>query len=227
MELPGFKLPSLVVVSRRMLSQGWDFVRQAGTLIFAVTVLVWAAGYFPHEPEVEVQLRESYQSRLDQLTDEEERAELEAKLASDISGEYLRNSFLGTMGQTIEPLVKPLGWDWKIGVAVVASFPAREVVIGTMGVIYNLGGDTDEGSATLRDHVRTAHWDHEPERKVFTIPVALSVMVFFALCAQCASTLVVMKRETQSWRWPLFTFVYMTSIAYLAALLIYQLASRF
>jgi ferrous iron transport protein B len=227
MELPGFKLPSLVVVSRRMLSQGWDFVRQAGTLIFAVTVLVWAAGYFPHDPEVESRLRESYQQRFDQLADEGQRAELQAELDAAVSGEYLRNSVLGKMGQTIEPFVQPLGWDWKIGISVIASFPAREVVIGTMGVIYNLGGDTDEESATLRDHVRTAHWDGEPDRKVFTIPVALSMMVFFALCAQCASTLVVMKRETQSWRWPLFTFVYMTGIAYLAAMLIYQLASRF
>ncbi len=227
MELPGFKLPNLVVVSRRMLSQGWDFVRQAGTLIFAVTVLVWAAGYFPHDPEVESQLRESYQQRFDQLADEGERAELQAELDAAVSGEYLRNSVLGKMGQTIEPFVQPLGWDWKIGISVIASFPAREVVIGTMGVIYNLGGDTDEESATLRDHVRTAHWDGEPDRKVFTIPVALSMMVFFALCAQCASTLVVMKRETNSWRWPLFTFVYMTGIAYLAAMLIYQLASRF
>ena len=227
MELPGFKLPNLIVVSRRMLSQGWDFVRQAGTLIFAVTVLVWAAGYFPHDPEVESQLRESYQQRFDQLADEGERAELQAELDAAVSGEYLRNSVLGKMGQTIEPFVQPLGWDWKIGISVIASFPAREVVIGTMGVIYNLGGDTDEESATLRDHVRTAHWDGEPDRKVFTIPVALSMMVFFALCAQCASTLVVMKRETNSWRWPLFTFVYMTGIAYLAAMLIYQLASRF
>ena len=227
MELPGFKLPSLAVVSRRMLTQGWGFVQRAGTLIFAVTVLVWAAGYFPHDSQVESQARDRYQVQMDQLVNEAERADLERDLDAEIHGEYLRNSFLGKMGIAIEPLVQPLGWDWKIGVAVIASFPAREVVIGTMGVIYNLGGETDEESATLRDHVRTATWDGQPDRKVFTIPVALSIMVFFALCAQCASTLVVMKRETQSWRWPLFTFVYMTAIAYLAAMLVYQLASLF
>ena len=227
MELPSFKLPSMVVVSRRMLSQGWDFVRQAGTLIFAVTVLVWAAGYFPHDPQVESQVRERYQPRINLLTDGVQREELQQRMDAEINGAYLRNSFLGKMGRTIEPLVQPLGWDWKIGISVIASFPAREVVIGTMGVIYNLGDETNEESATLRDHVRAAHWDDEPDRKVFTIPVALSMMVFFALCAQCASTLVVMKRETQSWRWPLFTFFYMTAIAYLAAMVVYQLASLF
>ena len=113
-----------------------------------------------------------------------------------ISGSYLRSSVLGRMGQIIEPVVRPLGWDWKIGIAVIASFPAREVVVGTMGVIYNLSGDEDEESRTLREHLQGATWDDEPERPVFTVPVALSIMVFFALCAQCVSTLAVMKRET-------------------------------
>ncbi len=227
MELPGFKLPNLMVVSRRMLSQGWDFIRQAGTLIFAVTVLVWAAGYFPHDPQVESQVRERYQLRINLLTDGVQRKELQQEMEAAINGAYLRNSLLGRMGARIEPIVRPLGWDWKIGISVIASFPAREVVIGTMGVIYNLGDETDEESASLRDHLRSASWDNEPEKKVFTIPVALSIMVFFALCAQCASTLVVMKRETQSWRWPLFTFFYMTGIAYLAAMVTFQLGSLF
>ncbi|MBI5866611.1 MAG: hypothetical protein HZB38_19260 [Planctomycetes bacterium] len=112
--------------------------------------------------------------------------------------------------------MKPLGWDWRIGVAVLASFPAREVVIGTLGTIYSLGSDTDESSASLRDAFRAATWP-DSEKKIFTLPVALSIMVFFALCAQCTSTLAVMARETRSWRWPAASFVGMTTIAYLAA----------
>ena len=109
-----------------------------------------------------------------------------------------------------------------IGCAAIASFPAREVVIGTLGVIYNLGDAEDETSTSLREQLKNARWDDDPSRPVFTIPVALSVMVFFALCAQCASTLVIMGRETRSWRWPIFAFVYMTALAYFGAWITYQ-----
>jgi ferrous iron transport protein B len=152
--------------------------------------------------------------------------------ANELTADWKKNSLLGHAGQAIEPVVKPLGWDWRIGMAALASFPAREVVVGTLGIIYNLGevksdeirdaehpGQTELGKALLE-----AHWDGS-DRKVFTIPVALSLMVFFALCCQCASTLAVIKRETRSWRWPIFTFVYMTVLAYIGALLVYQLGT--
>ncbi|MFM9066153.1 MAG: nucleoside recognition domain-containing protein, partial [Planctomycetota bacterium] len=130
----------------------------------------------------------------------------------------------------LEPLVRPLGWDWRIGCAALASFPAREVVVATLGVIYNLGSETDAESESLQNQVRSATWDARSgkpaDQKVFSIPVALSIMVFFALCAQCVSTLAVIRRETNSWRWPIFTFVYMTGLAYVAALVVYQVGSR-
>jgi ferrous iron transport protein B len=107
----------------------------------------------------------------------------------------------------------------------VASFPAREVVVATLGVLYKLGDDQDEASASLRQTLRAARWE-DSGRPVFTVPVALSVMVFFALCAQCASTLAIMRRETNSWWWPLFSFIYMTVLAYLAALATYQVGTR-
>ena len=203
MELPSFKMPRISIVSRKMFQQGMDFVKQAGTLILACTVLIWALAYFPRsEPAVE------------QLS------------ATQTSGIQLRTSYLGRAGQAIEPVVRPLGWDWKIGIAVLASFPAREVVVGTMGVIYNLGDEEDEASAGLRDHLINATWDDDPSKPVFTVPVGLSIMVFFALCAQCVSTLAVLKKETQSWRWPLFTFVYMTVLAYVAAWVTFVVASN-
>lgn len=142
----------------------------------------------------------------------------------DQAGAYLRNSFLGRMGRFIEPAVKPLGWDWRIGTAAIASFPAREVVVATMGTIYNLGGSADETSASLRERMQDATWPDGS--KVFTVPVALSLMVFFALCCQCGATLAVIKRETRSWRYPVLTFTYMTTLAYLAAMATYQIASR-
>jgi ferrous iron transport protein B len=196
MELPSYKLPGLSIVVYRMLERGWAFVRRAGTLIFAVTILVWAAAYYPRDE------------------------------AAANPSEQLRHSFLGQAGQFVEPAVRPLGWDWKIGCAAIASFPAREVVIATLGVIYNLGEDEDEASETLRETLRSATWEGT-DRKVFNVPVALSIMVFFALCAQCSSTLAVIKRETNSWRWPAFTFAYMTALAYVAALLTYQIGSLF
>jgi ferrous iron transport protein B len=145
--------------------------------------------------------------------------------------QWTRRSFLGRLGQALEPVVRPLGWDWRIGVAALASFPAREVVVGTLGIVFQVGkadteairdednpADTDLGQA-----LQAAHWENKPEHKLFTVPTALSVMVFFALCCQCASTLAVIRRETRSWRWPLFTFVYMTILAYIAALVVYQI----
>jgi ferrous iron transport protein B len=142
-----------------------------------------------------------------------------AALDNEAAGEYLRQSYLGRVGRTIEPVVRPLGWDWRIGCAVIASFPAREVVVGTLGVIYNLGEVED--ATALRDSLRAARWDGT-DRPVFNVPVALSIMVFFALCAQCVSTLAIIRRETNSWRWPLFSFTYMTALAYLGALVTYQ-----
>jgi ferrous iron transport protein B len=119
-----------------------------------------------------------------------------------------------------------LGWDWRIGMAALASFPAREVVVGTLGVIYEVGPDQDqESESLLREQLRNARWEAGSARAgqpVFTIPVALSLMVFFALCCQCASTLAIMRRETNSWRWPAFTFTYMTLLAYAGAWITYQ-----
>ena len=135
------------------------------------------------------------------------------------------HSYLGKVGKALEPVVEPLGWDWRIGMAALASFPAREVMVGTMGIIFSQG-EGDSGEAEYRTRLGGSldrlTWDNDPGRKLFTVPVALSVMVFFALCCQCVSTLAVIKRETNSWLWPAFTFVYMTVLAYGGALLVYQ-----
>ena len=229
MELPSYKLPSLYVVVHRMLEQGWAFIYRAGTLILAVSIIVWGLGYFPrNEDRIDRQLR-ARQVELSQLaaTGALSRAQSDElkRVENQIEAAHLENSFLGQMGHAIEPAVKPLGWDWRLGCAAIASFPAREVVVATLGVIYNLGDEEDESSDSLKEALQNATW-HGTDRKVFNLPVALSVMVFFALCAQCSSTLVIMRRETGSWAWPAFTFAYMTALAYLGALITYQVGIR-
>jgi ferrous iron transport protein B len=197
MELPSYKWPSPRTVFFRMADRGWVFLRCAGTLILAMSILVWAALYFPHNPDLSQQQQQ-------------------------------RDSVLGRAGHVIEPVVKPLGWDWRIGCAVLASLPAREVVIATLGVMYNIddqgGAEGQDENAQLSEKLRGVTWD-DSDRPVYTIPTALSIMVFFALCAQCAATLAVIRRETNSWRWPAFTFAYMTVLAYLGALITYQVGT--
>lgn len=237
MELPSYKWPSLRTVLYRMVERGWAFVRRAATLIVAVAVVVWAALYYPHNrAEVEAPFaarRAALDQRLAELPADRREASPQwherTALENEIAGAYQRQSWLGRAGRRIEPLVRPLGWDWRIGCAVIASFPAREVVVGTLGVIYNLGSELDPSSqqdrTRLQAALQSARWDGT-DRPVYGVPVALSMMVFFALCAQCASTLVTIRRETNSWRWPLFTFTYMTALAYVGALATYQMASR-
>ncbi len=237
MELPTYKLPDVRVVLHRMLASGWEFVHSAGTLIFAVTLVVWAAGYYPCATEVRSSLRSQQQilqSQLDRFhsgdptVTSQQAADWQTEvtaLENQIAGAQMRQSYLGRLGMWIEPFVRPLGWDWKIGCAVIASFPAREVVVGTLSVIYNLGSDS-EGSLALQEGLQNARWDGT-ERHVFNIPVALSIMVFFALCAQCISTLAVIWRETNSWQWPVFAFTYMTVLAYIGAWVTYQVGMFF
>jgi ferrous iron transport protein B len=238
MELPSYKMPAVMTVVYRMLDRGWAFLSNAGTIILAVSILVWAGLYYPHDSAtVEAPFaaqKETLEKEVAALPeDSAERTAKEDELATvenHIRGAYQRQSYLGRMGHAIEPAVRPLGWDWRIGCAAIASFPAREVVVATLGIIYDLGGEIDvedeEQSSRLAHALSEATWDGEPDRKVFNIATALSVMVFFALCAQCAATLAIIKRETNSWRWPIFTFTYMTALAYVAALVTYQVTIR-
>ncbi len=244
MEMPAYKQPSLKLVLRRMFDAGWAFLARAGTLILASMVVVWALLYFPSgHPDG----GPSYDERIDVLNKwikenkdtkaEEDNVKANVDKLNQLRLDQSRQSFLGQAGRFIEPAVRPLGWDWRIGVAALASFPAREVVVGTLGILYQVGPvDPDEirDSADLSTHdlpraLREARWESGPNagKPVFSVPVALSLMVFFALCCQCASTLAVIGRETRSWGWPVFTFVYMTVLAYLGALATYQIGRLF
>ena len=247
MELPAYKRPSPPMILRRVIDAGWSFVRRAGTVILATMILVWAVLYFPHtspegfgfdeRAEVLSDVAKSTDDDIrDKLGDKPDASDL-AKLGLDVTkppeeireeagkraratkAEHQRQSYLGRTGRALEPVFEPLGWDWRIGVAALASFPAREVIVGTMAILYEV--EMDENNDPLVSAIR-ADWDTSSVRGRHRIPVALSVMVFFALCCQCASTLAVIRRETRSWLWPVFTFVYMTVLAYAGAFIVFQ-----
>ncbi len=221
LELPEYKMPDWQVIGLRVYEACKAFVIRAGTLIFAASIVIWAAGYLPGDHRRQQELQAMIESATD--ADSTELAAWNGELQME-SAHLLEHSLLGRLGKAIEPAVKPLGWDWRIGVGAIASFPAREVIIATLGTVYSLGGDVDEEDSGLMDALRSSTWPDG--RPVYNLPVALSIMVFFALCAQCVSTLLVMKRETNSWRWPIFSFVYMTTLAYLGAMLVYQIGIR-
>ena len=226
MELPSYKWPSPRIVAHRVYDRAKAFVLRAGTLIFATSILVWAASYFPGDHSAEQQASAEIEQVKANLADDPSlQSELDALVErrNALSEQLLETSFLGRFGKAIEPAVRPLGWDWRIGVGVLASFPAREVIVATLGTIYSLGGDVNESDTGLQQALRDSNW--ADGRPVYSIPVALSIMVFFALCMQCASTLMVIRRETNSWGWSIFTFTYMTTLAYVAAFAVYRVSA--
>ncbi len=213
MELPSYKLPAWKNVARTLWDKGFSFVRRAGTIILSVSIIVWVLCTFPRDEAIDARY-EPELAQAEAIAGEEARAEAVAEIEGRQAGEQFRQSYLARAGQAIEPVFVPLGWDWRIGVAAIASFPAREVVIGVMGTIFNIT-DADEESEPLKQVLHEARRDDGTP--LFSLAVGLSIMVFFALCCQCAATLAIMRRETNSWRWPAASFLYMTGLAYVAA----------
>jgi ferrous iron transport protein B len=146
----------------------------------------------------------------------------QAKEYSKLEGtERLQTSYAGILGKSIEPVIRPLGYDWKIGIALITSFAAREVFVGTMATLYSVGDNPDENSATLRQKMESARWPDGS--KVYTLAAGLSLLVFYALAMQCMSTLAVVKRETKTWKWPLIMLGYMTGLAYVMSFITFHL----
>lgn len=228
LELPPYRRPHLRTVAYRVWEAVKKFVVRSGTVIFALTVIVWALTYFPRPPEIAARIGRDSNPRIERLRREGARADLirEAERSRDsrISSAYLEQSYLGRSGKWIQPLFAPLGYDWKITVGILGAFPAREVIIATLGIIYSVE-DVDEESVGLRERMQREKWPDG--RPVFTPLVAFSIMIFFALCCQCMSTVITVQRELKSWGWALFLFVYMTALAYLGALLVYNAGRLF
>jgi len=212
-ELPPYRWPRGRDVLRAMWSKSSMFLREAGTVILACSIALWALLYFPRELPAG---SPDYAALIERAPDDETRQALDAER----SALQLANSYGGHLGHAIEPVIAPLGFDWKIGVGIVGAFAAREVFVSTLGIVYSVGADADEGSEPLRDKLRGA--TRPDGTRLYTPLVGLSLMIFFALACQCMSTLAVVRRETGGLRWPLFLFGYMTALAWIVSLLVYQ-----
>jgi ferrous iron transport protein B len=224
MELPPYRMPNFKAVFLNVFQQAEMFLKRAGTVILAISVILWALAYFPRSADPQIAIN-GQQSTVDSRQMEPEiktdQSSIEnQQLTIDDSGAQLRNSYAGQLGHLIEPVIAPLGFDWKIGVALIASFAAREVLVSTLSIIYNVGKDEDEQSQTLMQAVRDAK--KEDGTAAWTPLTALTLMVFFVLAMQCMSTVAVTRRETNSWAWATFMVAYMTILAYVAALITYQ-----
>jgi len=216
MELPVYRMPRWKNVFYTMFEKSKTFVLEAGKVIIAISIVLWVlATYGP--PERFDRIEKKYEAlktvNLDGI-----------KLSSinrDMAAEKLENSYAGILGQAIEPAIKPLGFDWKIGIALITSFAAREAFVGTMSTIYSVD-NSDEQTATIRNKMRDAK-NPDTGLPVFTFATSLSLMLFYAFAMQCMSTVAVVYRETKSWKWPLIQLIYMTAMAYVASLIAYQL----
>ena len=199
LEMPPYRVPNIRSMSIKLYARAKIFLRRAGTVIFSVAIVIWFLASFPR-----TELHGQSAASNDRIA---------AQMA-------LENSYLGTASKSVAPLFAPLGWDWKVTAAVIASFPAREVVIAVLGTIYAIDADDQ---ASLIDRIKQSR---RPDGSlVYTLPMALGLMVFYALCLQCVATIAVMRRETNTWRWPIFAWVYMTTLGYTGALLCYQVGT--
>ncbi len=199
LELPPYKMPAPRNVLVTMWERGSQFLIRAGTTIFALSVILWFALNYPKPSPAQLAAQ----------PDDNARVALVA-----------RNSAAGTLGRFIEPTIAPLGYNWKIGVGLVGAMAAREVFVSTMGTVYSVGADTDEESKPLRQQMKEDRWPDG--RPVWTTATAVSILVYFVIAMQCVSTLAVVKRETNSWKWPIFMQVYMTALAWIAAFIAFQ-----
>ena len=216
LELPVYRSPRWKNALTTMVEKAKIFVFQAGKIIMVISLLLWVlSSYGPPTKMAEVS------SRYEQLiqTNPNQQKELSKKRQTEL----LENSFAGILGKAIEPAIRPLGYDWKIGIALITSFAAREVFVGTMATLYSVGDDADENNNTLRQKMSAAV--RADGTKVYNLASGLSLMVFYVLAMQCMSTLAIVKRETRSWKWPAIQLAYMTALAYLLSWLTYIIFS--
>jgi ferrous iron transport protein B len=214
MELPVYRMPRWNNVLFSMYERSKTFVLEAGKVIIAVSVILWVlSSYGPGDRFANIEKKYQQPQYTKTMTPD--------SLTRVVSTEKLESSYAGVLGHVIEPVIKPLGFDWKIGIALITSFAAREVFVGTMATIYSVEGDADRIDS-VQDKMRNAK-NPNTGGPVFTLAVAFSLMMFYAFAMQCASTVAVVYRETKDWRWPAAQFVYMTALAYGASFLVYNL----
>ena len=227
LELPNYRLPGLRTAALQMFDQACMFVKQAGTLILLISIILWAMATYPKSaPPAEADAMRAQAAQRAESGNAEAAAAL-ADEATHLEDQHaLAHSFAGRLGRLIEPVLEPLGFNWQIGIGVITSFAAREVIVSTLAVVYGVGADrAEEEPRSLLDSLRSARrMDGSP---VFTTATGFSLLVFYILAAQCLATQAVTRKETGSWKWAAFQLVYMSVMAYLAAFATYQVLRAF
>jgi len=214
MELPIYRMPRWKNVFYTMYEKSKTFVIEAGKVIIAISIILWVMATFGPGDRFE-NIDKKYESALADTT--KNTTHIETLIAT----EKLENSYVGILGHWIEPAIRPLGYDWKIGIGLITSFAAREAFVGTMATIYSVDGG-DEDTSTIRERM-AASKNTRTNLPVYTFATGVSLMLFYAFAMQCMSTVAIVYRETKGWKWPIIQLVYMTAMAYFAALLAYQL----
>jgi len=220
MELPPYKRPLLRVVARHMWDRSKLFLRRAGTVILGINILLWFLATYPRSTHIEKDFasRRAAQTQMS--------AEQKTALDNEEAGAKLRNSFAGHLGRFIEPVIAPLGFDWKMGIGIISSFAAREVFVSTMSTVYNVG-KAEKTESSMNSLAKTLQSQKKPDgTPVYTPLIAITLMVFYVFALQCVSTVAIVRRETNSWKWPLFQWVYMGALAWVLAFITFQ-AGRF
>ncbi|MEL7119149.1 MAG: ferrous iron transport protein B [Bacteroidota bacterium] len=215
LELPAYRLPLMRNVGLNVYDKVKAFVIEAGKIIIVISMVLWVMAYFGPGKAME-------NARLEAIQIAQENNLEEIQTEDLIASKQLEASFAGHLGKFIEPVIKPLGFDWKIGIALITSFAAREVFVGTMATIYSIGSVDDESS--IKDQM-AKETDPVTGAPIYTIATSMSLLIFYVFAMQCMSTLAVVQRETRSWKWPVIQFIFMTGLAYLSSFLVYQLLS--
>ncbi len=213
-EMPNYKLPLGKNVAINVIEKTKAFVYGAGKIILALSIVIWFLG--SHGPG------DAFNNAEEIITQKEQNNNLtEDQLNDEIASYQLENSYIGIIGKGIEPAIRPLGYDWKIGIAIVTSFAAREVFVGTLATIYNIGS-SGEDEATIKERMN-AEVNPVTGEKVFNFATGISLLLFYAFAMQCLSTVAITKKETNSWKWPLIQLFGMSIFAYIVSLIAYQL----
>ena len=225
-ELPPYRLPGLRTAFLHTFDRAKIFVKQAGTIILAISLILWALSYYPKSsPPAEAAAMNAQAAQLAKSGDAGKADELTATANRLTAQNSLQNSFAGHIGHAIEPVIRPLGYDWQIGIGILSSFAAREAIVPTLAIVYGVGKETAEKNPdSLYDSLR--HATRSDGTPIFNTATCASLLVFYILAAQCLSTTAVVRRETNSWKWPLFQIAYMTGLAYVAAFIVFQVVSR-
>lgn len=221
MELPPYKRPLLRVVVRHMWDRSRLFLRRAGTVILAINIILWFLATYPHNKQITQEFA-ARRAAINQASSHQLNDTVTA-LDNEEAGARLRQSFAGRLGRVIEPVIAPLGFDWKMGIGIISSFAAREVFVSTMSTVYNVG-KAEKTESNMNSLARTLQAQKRSNGSpVYTPLIAVTLMVFYVFALQCVSTVAIVRRETNSWKWPLFQWLYMGALAWIFAFVTYRL----